>query len=137
MILQCMTIACTEKSQSGYDVSTEPNTGSGQTLQQTPKVLGSAEIMRNQVTESIVVYSLLRYLEETIQGWKLYEEILLFFNLPLYQWDVFWISSTPFCPTKWLVHQLVQLFWGYRNTVQTFKDLTTNNMASLAKSLVT
>ena len=52
MILQCMTIACTEKSQFGYDVST----GSGKTLQQTPKVLGSAEIMRNQVTEPIVTY---------------------------------------------------------------------------------
>ena len=30
---------------------------SGQTLQQTPKILGSAEIMRNCSTESIVVYS--------------------------------------------------------------------------------
>jgi hypothetical protein len=46
------------KAKSGYDVSA----ASGQTLQQTPKVLGSAEIMRNQVTEPIVAYSLLRYL---------------------------------------------------------------------------
>ena len=30
--------------------------GSGQTLQQTPKIPGSAEIMRNRSTESIVVY---------------------------------------------------------------------------------
>ena len=52
-----MTVACTEKSQSGYDVSTEPSTESGQTLQQTPKVLGSAEIMKNRSTELIVVYS--------------------------------------------------------------------------------
>ena len=53
-----MTIACAEKSQSGYDAIT----GSGQTLQQTPKVLGSAEIKRNQVTEPIVVYLLSPYL---------------------------------------------------------------------------
>ena len=50
------------KSQSGYDVST----GSGQTLQQTPKIPGSAEIMRNQVTEPIVAYLLLRYLFEIL-----------------------------------------------------------------------
>ena len=46
------------KAKSGYDVSA----ASGQTLQQTPKVLGSAEIMRNQVTEPIVAYLLLPYL---------------------------------------------------------------------------
>ena len=63
MILQCMNIACTEKSQLGYDVST----GSGHTLQQTPKVLGSAEILRNQVTEPIVEYLLLPYLIQVLQ----------------------------------------------------------------------
>jgi hypothetical protein len=46
------------KAMSGYDVSA----ASGQTLQQTPKVLGSAKIMRNQVTEPIVAYLLLLYL---------------------------------------------------------------------------
>ena len=46
------------KAKSGYDVSA----ASGQTLQQTPKILGSAEIMRNQVTEPIVAYLLLPYL---------------------------------------------------------------------------
>ena len=60
MILQCITIYLYEKSQSGYDVST----GSGQTLQQTPKIPGSwsAKIMRNQVTGPIVAYLLLLYL---------------------------------------------------------------------------
>ena len=48
------------KAMSGYDVSA----ASGQTLQQTPKVLGSAKIMRNQVTEPIVAYLLLLYLPE-------------------------------------------------------------------------
>ena len=48
----------TEKSQSGYAVST----GSGQTLQRTTKIPGSAEIMRNQLTEPIVAYLSLRYL---------------------------------------------------------------------------
>ena len=38
------------------------STGSGQTLQQTPKISESAEIMKNQATESIVAYSLLPYL---------------------------------------------------------------------------
>ena len=46
------------KAKSGYDVSA----ASSQTLQQTPKVLGSAEIMRNCSTEPMVAYSLLRYL---------------------------------------------------------------------------
>ena len=46
----------TEKSQSGQF-------GSGQTLQQTPKIPGSAEIMRSCSTEPIVAYSLLRYLQ--------------------------------------------------------------------------
>ena len=55
------TFTCTEKSQSGYDVST----GSGQTLQQTPKIPGSAQTMRNQVTEPIVAYLLSPYLSQT------------------------------------------------------------------------
>ena len=38
---------------------------SGQTLQQTPKILGSAEIMRYQITEPIVVYLSLLYLVKT------------------------------------------------------------------------
>ena len=52
----------TEKSQSGYAVSF----GSGQTLQQTPKTLGSAKIMRNRSTEPIVAYLLLPYLLQTL-----------------------------------------------------------------------
>ena len=53
---------CTEKSQSGYVVST----GSGQTLQWEPKSPVSAEIIGNQNTESIVAYSLLWYLVNSI-----------------------------------------------------------------------
>ena len=52
------TFTCTEKNQSGYVVST----GSGQTLQQAPKIPESAEIMKNQATEPIVMYLLLPYL---------------------------------------------------------------------------
>ena len=47
-----------------YVLNTVISTGSGQTLQQTPKIPGSAEIMRNQVTEPIVAYLLLPYLME-------------------------------------------------------------------------
>ena len=45
----------------GYVVST----GSGQTLQQAPKIPESAEIMKNQATEPIVAYLLLPYLYKT------------------------------------------------------------------------
>ena len=54
------TFTCTEKSQTGYVVST----GSGQTLQRASKIPGAAEIMRNQATEPIVAYLLLPYLEQ-------------------------------------------------------------------------
>ena len=43
------TFTCTEKNQTGYVVST----GSGQTLQQAPKIPESAKIIKNQVTEQI------------------------------------------------------------------------------------
>ena len=49
---------CTEKSQTGYVVST----GSGRTLQQAPKIPESAEIMKNQATEPIILHLLLPYL---------------------------------------------------------------------------
>jgi hypothetical protein len=49
---------CTEKKQTDYVV----NTGSGQTLQQASKISGSAEIMKSQATEPIVVYLLLPFL---------------------------------------------------------------------------
>ena len=38
------------------------STGSGQTLQQAPKIPESAEFMKNQATEPIVAYLLLLYL---------------------------------------------------------------------------
>ena len=46
------TLTFTEKNQTGYVVST----GSGQTLQQAPKIPESAKIMKNQATEPIVTY---------------------------------------------------------------------------------
>ena len=46
------TFTCTEKSHTGYVVSS----GSGQTLQQAPKIPDSAKIMKNQATEPIVAY---------------------------------------------------------------------------------
>ena len=49
------TLTFTEKNQTGYVVST----GSGQTLQQAPKIPESAKIMKNQATEPIVTYLLL------------------------------------------------------------------------------
>ena len=57
------TFTCTEKNQTGYVVST----GSGQTLQQAPKIPDSAEIMKNQATEPIVAYLLLPYLIQNLQ----------------------------------------------------------------------
>ena len=42
--------------------------GSGQTLQQTPRIPGSAEIMRNRSTEPMVAYLSLRYLNMPIQA---------------------------------------------------------------------
>ena len=55
------TFTCTEKSQTGYVVSS----GSGQTLQQAPKIPDSAKIMKNQATEPIVAYLLLPYLAKS------------------------------------------------------------------------
>ena len=66
-----MDFTCTEKNQTGYVVSTEL----GQTLQQAPKIPESAKIMKNQATEPIVVYLLLRtYLSTT--------DIAINYNIP-------------------------------------------------------